>query len=97
MTVLKMAAAYQGLSYPEDIAVHVEHLYPILEDDFDEMANDQQEVAHQLRSRLSYMKKWGVAPDADAELLQIKKEESLFSDSFDAAITSEKWEVGSGE
>lgn len=97
MTVLKMAAVYQGLSYPEDTSVHVEHLYPILEDDFDEMANDQQEVAHQLRSRMSYMKKWGVAPDADAELRQIKKEESLFSDSFDAAIKSEKWEVGSEE
>lgn len=89
MTVLKMAAAYQGLSYPEDIAVHVEHLYPILEDDFDEMANDQQEVAHQLRSRMSYMKKWGVAPDADAELLQIKKEETLFSDAFAALDNSE--------
>ena len=37
MTVLKMAAAYQGLSFPEDTSVHVEHLYPILEDDFDEM------------------------------------------------------------
>ena len=97
MTVLKMAAAYQGLAFPEDTTVHVEHIYPILEDDFDEMANDQQEVIHQLRSRMSYMQKWGVAPDADAELLQIKKEESLFSDSFDAAITSEKWEVGSEE
>ena len=89
MTVLKMAAAYQGIAYPEDTTVHVEHLYPILEDDFDEMANDQQEVVHQLRSRMSYMKKWGVAPDADAELLQIKKEETLFADSFDAALAGE--------
>ena len=89
MTVLKMAAAYQGIVYPEDTTVHVEHIYPILEDDFDEMANDQQEVARQVRSRLSYMKKWGVAPDPDAELLQIKKEETLFSDSFDAALAGE--------
>ncbi len=89
MTVLKVAAAYQGLTFPDDTAVHIEHIYPILEDDFDEMANDQQEVAHQLRSRLSYMKKWGIAPDADAELLQIKKEETLFSDSFDAALAGE--------
>lgn len=89
MTVLKMAAAYQGISFPEGISVHVEHIYPILEDDFDEMANDQQEVVHQLRSRMSYMKKWGVAPDADAELLQIKKEETLFSDTFVSLDNSE--------
>ena len=74
---------------PEDTSVHVEHIYPILEDDFDEMANDQQEVVHQLRSRMSYMKKWGVAPDADAELLQIKKEETLFSDTFVSLDNSE--------
>ena len=89
MTVLKMATAYQGLSFPEDTSVHVEHLYPILEDDFDEMANDQQEVIHQLRSRMSYMKKWGVAPDPDAELRQIKVEETLFSDAFAALDNSE--------
>ena len=89
MTVLKMAAAYQGLSFPEDTSVHVEHLYPILEDDFDEMANDQQEVIHQLRSRMSYMKKWGVAPDPDEELRQIKVEETLFSDAFAALDNSE--------
>ena len=89
MTVLKMAAAYQGLSFPEDTSVHVEHLYPILEDDFDEMANDQQEVIHQLRSRMSYMQKWGVAPDPDAELRQIKTEQALFDESFGVAIGGE--------
>lgn len=89
MTVLKMAAAYQGLSFPEDTSVHVEHLYPILEDDFDEMANDQQEVIHQLRSRMSYMKKWGVAPDPDAELRQIKTEQALFDESFASAVGGE--------
>ena len=95
MTILRMAAAYHGLAYPNDTAVHVEHIYPILEDDFDEMANDQQEVIHQLRSKKSYIEKWGVAPDADAELRQIKVEETLFTDSFDAAVRSEEWEVGS--
>lgn len=92
MTVLRMAAAYHGLTYPDDTAVHVEHLYPILEDDFDEMANDQQEVIHQLRSKKSYIEKWGIAPDADAELRQIKTEETLFSDSFDAALAGESKE-----
>ena len=88
MTVLKVAAAYQGLTFPDDTAVHIEHIYPILEDDFDEMANDQQEVAHQVRSRKSYITKWGTAPDADAELRQIKLEETLFADAFDAAVAN---------
>ena len=89
MTVLKMAAAYQGIAYPEDTTVHVEHLYPILEDDFDEMENDMQEVVRQVRSRLSYMKKWGIAPDAGAELRQIKAEQALFDESFASAVGGE--------
>ena len=88
-TVLKMEAAYAGFAIPADYKVHVEALYPILEDDFDEMANDMQEVVHQVRSRKSYIEKWGTSSDADAELLQIKKEETLFSDSFDAALAGE--------
>lgn len=89
MTVLKVAAAYQGLTFPDDTAVHVEHLYPILEDDFDEMANDQQEVIHQLRSKKSYIEKWGIAPDSDAELRQIKTEQALFDESFASAVGGE--------
>lgn len=89
MTILRMAAAYHGLTYPDDTAVHVEHLYPILEDDFDEMANDQQEVIHQLRSKKSYIEKWGIAPDADAELRQIKTEQALFDESFASAVGGE--------
>ena len=38
---------------------------------------------------MSYMKKWGVAPDADAELRQIKVEETLFCDAFAALDNSE--------
>ena len=89
MTVLRMAAAYHGLTYPDDTTVHVEHLYPILEDDFDEMANDQQEVIHQLRSKKSYIEKWGIAPDSDAELRQIKTEQALFDESFASAVGGE--------
>ena len=89
MTILRMAAAYHGLTFPDDTAVHVEHLYPILEDDFDEMANDQQEVIHQLRSKKSYIEKWGIAPDSDAELRQIKTEQALFDESFASAVGGE--------
>lgn len=88
-TVLKIRAAYSGYKIPENYTVNIEHLYPILEDDFDEMANDMQEVAQQVRSRKSYIKKWGAAPDADMELRQIKLEQTLFQDSYAAAIDSE--------
>lgn len=66
--VLKMKEAYSDYAAPEDCLVHVEHLYPILEDDFDEMANDRQEVAQRVRSRRSYIEKWGIAANADEEL-----------------------------
>lgn len=69
--ILKMEAVYSGADIPEGLFVEVEHLYPILEDDFTEMANDRQEVAAGLRSRLSYLQKWGVAPDPEAELMRI--------------------------
>lgn len=88
-TVLKMQAAYAGYTIPIEYTVKVEHLYPILEDDFDEMSNDMQEVTQQLRSRKNYIEKWGVAPDADAELRQIKLEQTLLQDSYAAALTKE--------
>ena len=73
-TVLKMARVYQNADIPDDYYVEIEHMYPILEDDFSEMANDRQEVAGGLRSRSSYIRKWGVAPDAAAELERVKAE-----------------------
>ncbi len=73
-TVLKMARVYQNADVPDDYYVEIEHMYPILEDDFSEMANDRQEVAGGLRSRSSYIRKWGVAPDAAAELERVKAE-----------------------
>ena len=72
--VLKMEAVYMNVDIPDGIYSQIEHLYPILEDDFTEMANDRQEVTAGLRSRINYMKKWGVAPDAQAELDRMKAE-----------------------
>ena len=79
-TVLKMQAAYAEFPMPSSYTVEVEHLYPILEDDFDEMSNDLREVAAHVRSRKSYIKKWGTAPDADEELRQILREQSMTAD-----------------
>ena len=74
MAILKMMKVYQNADIPEDFTIEIEHLYPILEDDFTEMANDRQEVASGLRSRAGYIRKWGVAADADAELARIAQE-----------------------
>ena len=73
-TVLKMEALYMNADIPDGLYTQIEHLYPILEDDFTEMANDRQEVAAGLRSRKSYIEKWGVASDAQAELDLVKEE-----------------------
>ncbi len=72
--VIKMRAAYFDGDVTHDFAVNVEHLYPILEDDFDEMTNDRQEVAAGLRSRTSYIEKWGIAPNAADELRRMNTE-----------------------
>ena len=77
IALLKMRAVYLGGVFPDGIFAEIEHLYPILEDDFTEMSNDRQEVAAHLRSRKSYIQKWTVAPDADAELRAIAHEFSL--------------------
>ena len=77
IALLKMRAVYLGGFFPDGIFAEIEHLYPILEDDFTEMSNDRQEVAAHLRSRKSYIQKWTVAPDADAELRAIAHEFSL--------------------
>ena len=72
--LLRMMRVYQNAPVPENYSVEIEHLYPILEDDFTEMANDRQEVAAGLRSRASYIEKWTVAPDAASELDTIRRE-----------------------
>lgn len=78
--VMAMRAAYaddgRGAEVPSDFRpeIHVEHLYPILEDDFDEMSNDRQEVERHVRSRSSYIEKWGIAPSPADELRRIDGE-----------------------
>ena len=72
--ILRMDAVYLGAEVPDEYSVEIEHLYPILEDDFTEMSNDRQEVAAGLRSRTGYIRKWGVAPDPLAELARMREE-----------------------
>ena len=85
--VLKMNQTYSDYTAPVDYFVNVEHLYPILEDDFDEMSNDRQEVELRVRSRRSYIQKWGISPNADDELRQIAAEESETVDAAEGEDT----------
>ena len=71
--LIKMENVYLNAGISEDFSVSVEHIYPILEDDFTEMSNDRQEVAAGLRSRRNYIEKWDVAPDSLAELQLISQ------------------------
>lgn len=89
-SILEMAHIYHNAPKPPDnFDIHVEHLYPILEDDESERITDMQEVTTQVRSRKSYIEKWGISPDADEELQQIKLEQTLLQDSFDLALDDE--------
>lgn len=89
-SILEMSAIYGDTpKLPADCDIHIEHLYPILEDEESERITDMQEVTTQVRSRKSYIEKWGISPDADTELQQIKLEQTLLQDSFDSALNDE--------
>jgi hypothetical protein len=64
--------------------VKVENNYALPEDETEEKTADILEVTSQVRSRKSYLKKWGGLTDeeADEELKQIAKERELIDDSF---------------
>lgn len=69
--------------------IEVTNSYPILQDETEEKASDLSEIAAQVRSRKSYMKKWMNMTDADAdqELAQIQKEKQMFEqDSYTAQL-----------
>jgi len=57
-SILKMLSVYGGKKYPEDIRVHIEHLYPIMADEHSERELDLREVASGVRSADSYRRKW---------------------------------------
>lgn len=65
-----------------ETTTNIELIFPIAEDEVEEKAIDMQEVSLEVRSRASYMRKWGGDIDADAELEQIQKEKAMLQDSF---------------
>ncbi len=72
-----------------ETVLEIHHTYPIPEDEADEKRIDMEEVAAQLRSRKSYMDKWGNYEDVDSELEQIQLEQQALKDDFVRAVETE--------
>jgi hypothetical protein len=60
-TIVEMNRIYSGIDSPtKPFAVHVEHLYPILEDEENERELDLREVSEGVRTAESYAQKWNI-------------------------------------
>lgn len=77
-------APYGGTGLPEyEYEVKIENLYPLPEDEAEEKTLDMLEVTNNVRSKKSYMMKWGLtSTEADNELKQIATEAQLLENSY---------------
>ena len=88
-SALKLARK-AGEDLPQiDYALTIDHLYPIMDDDDEERAQDLTEVAQQARSRRSYIAKWQPDDDPEEELRQIQREKRLLEDDYAARLGGE--------
>ncbi len=61
--ILEMVRVYGDTDMPDvAISIHIEHLYPIMEDEENERELDLREVEAGVRSSESYAEKWGIIP-----------------------------------
>lgn len=67
----------------------IERFYPIQDDEDEQKRVDMEEVAAQVRSRKSYMNRWGEYEDLDSELEQIQMEQEMLRDDFTRSVLSE--------
>lgn len=65
-----------------ETTVNIERYYPIQEDEDTQKRVDMEEVTAEVRSRKSYMNKWGEYEDIDSELEQIILEKQMLQDSY---------------
>ncbi len=72
-----------------ETSLEIERYYPIQEDEDDQKRVDMEEVGAQVRSRKSYMNKWGEYEDIDSELEQIQAEQQMLRDDFGLALERE--------
>ena len=86
--IIEMSKIYKIGNLPnidsEDMEITVQNQYPLPSDEYEEMANDMQQVNIQVMSKKRYIEKWqNVAADvADEELKQIQLEKQLLEDSY---------------
>jgi hypothetical protein len=85
--IYNLYGSRQIAKYETTLEIH--HFYPIPEDEADDKHLDMEEVAAQLRSRKSYMKKWGEYEDINSELEQIQLEQQMLKDDFTRALEAE--------
>lgn len=71
-----------------ETALEIEHYYPLQDDENEQKRVDMEEVAAEIRSRKSYMDKWGNYEDVDSELEQIQLEKQMFQDSYTRDLLS---------
>lgn len=84
---------YTDQELVDGFIVKIENTYPILEDESEEKSTDMAEVATQVMSRKSYMKKWRNLSDddVDAELKQIAYENTMLDQDnyvYDGGMTN---------
>lgn len=65
-----------------ETTVNIERYYPIQEDEDTQKQVDMEEVVAEVRSRKSYMNKWGEYEDIESELEQIQLEKQMLQDSY---------------
>lgn len=65
-----------------ETTTNIERYYPIQEDEDTQKRVDMEEVVAEVRSRKSYMNKWGEYEDIDSELEQIQKEKAMLQDTY---------------
>lgn len=69
-----------------ETTLKIERYYPIQEDEDTQKRIDMEEVVSEVRSRKSYMNKWGEYEDIDSELEQIQLEKQMLQDSFTKSL-----------
>jgi GH15 family glucan-1,4-alpha-glucosidase len=91
--IFKMVETYnlygQAQTVRFETTLNIEHYYPIQEDEDAQKGVDMQEVITEVRSRYSYMKKWGDYEHVDKEIEQIQLEKQLLQDSFTQSLVQD--------
>lgn len=72
-----------------ETTLEIEHYYPIQDDENEQKRVDMEEVIAEVRSKESYMDKWGNYEDIEAELEQIQLEKQMLNDSYTRDLINE--------